>query len=266
MKISPITGNCGAVISQVDLSGPLDSAMIAAIDQALTDYKVIAFRDQSHVSPRDLVALARHFGAIDEEPHHTHQPVDGLMAVKELITDGRGFNGMVTDSWHSDGSPRENTNWTSFLKGVDVPTYGRDTMFADMEIAFDHLSREMREFLEGLTAIHSWGKADPTAPPVEHPLIYVDPRTGRKSIYANKVYTRAIKGFRDDESAAILEFLFRQALIPEHQVRVCWQPGTIVAWDNQRTQHYIVQDKPYRRVMHRVMVLRSPAKAMSAAA
>jgi alpha-ketoglutarate-dependent taurine dioxygenase len=44
-----------------------------------------------------------------------------------------------------------------------------------------------------------------------------------------------------------------------------WRPGTIVAWDNQRTQHYIVQDKPHPRAMHRVMVRRAPAAAFAQA-
>ena len=138
-----------------------------------------------------------------------------------------------------------------------MPPYGRDTMFADMEIAYANLSPPMKTLIDGLTAIHSWGKKMPDAPPVEHPIVYVDPRTGRKSIYVNKVYTRAIKGLRRDESDAILNFLFQQTHVPEHQLRASWKPGTIVVWDNQRTQHYIVQDKPYRRVMHRVMVRRS---------
>jgi len=34
---------------------------------------------------------------------------------------------------------------------------------------------------------------------------------------------------------------------------VQWEPGTIVLWDNVKTQHYLVFDKIYPRVMHRVM-------------
>lgn len=71
---------------------------------------------------------------------------------------------------------------------------------------------------------------------------------------------------RQDESDALLSFLFEQAHIPEHQLRATWKPGTIVAWDNQRTQHYIVQDMPYQRIMHRVMVHREPSRQTAAAA
>ena len=265
MQVLPITGHFGVEIKGADLSAPLKPDLVSAIDQWLTQYKVLVFRGQQGVSARDLLALARHFGEPDVEEHHTHPPVDGLAEVKQLVTDGHGFGGRITDSWHCDGSARRDTDWTSFLQAIDVPPFGRDTMFADMEIAYDNLSQPLKTLLDGLTAIHSWGKAMPDEPPVEHPVIYVDPRTGRKSIYVNKVYTRAIKGLRGDESDAILNFLFQQTHVPEHQLRASWEPGTIVVWDNQRTQHYIVQDKPHRRVMHRVMVLRRRSDASAAA-
>jgi taurine dioxygenase len=84
----------------------------------------------------------------------------------------------------------------------------------------------------------------------------VDPGTGRKSLYVNRGYTRSIVGMKTDEARALLDFLFLQAHTPEYQVRVSWRPGDLVAWDNQRTQHYLVQDRKFHRVMHRVMVLR----------
>jgi taurine dioxygenase len=266
MEVRPITGHFGAEIEGADLSRPLDAASIEAIDQAFSDHKVLVFRDQSRVGPQALLDLASHFGAPDAAHHPTHAPVDGIDAVKRLVTDGRGFGGMITDSWHTDASPRTDTNLTSFLQAVEVPPYGRDTMFADMEAAYDNLSAPLKAMLEGMVAVHSWGKARPHEPPVEHPVIHQDQRTGRKSLFVNKVYTRSIKGLRQDESDFILSFLFEQAHIPEHQLRATWKPGTIVAWDNLRTQHYIVQDLPYRRVMHRVMVFRPAAERTAAAA
>lgn len=255
MKITPLTGHCGAEITEVDLRS-LGESDIDEIDRAMTAYKVVAFRDQAGITPEQLLAVAACFGEPETAPHYRHRPVDGLAAVLRLVTDGKGFGGIVTDNWHTDRSPERETDFLSFLQAIDIPPYGRDTMFADMEAAYENLSAPIRDMLEGLTAIHSY-PSDPTKPPVEHPVLKVDPRTGRKTLYVNKVYTRAIKGLRPDESDAILALLFRQAHVPEFQCRMQWRPGTIVAWDNQRTQHYIVQDKPHERVMHRVMVKRA---------
>ena len=260
MKITPLAGYCGAEITEIDLRS-LSAAEAAELDQAITDYKVLAFRDQFGMTPQQLLDVAGRFGEPETMPHYKHQPVAGLAAVLALVTDGKGFGGVVTDNWHTDRSPEVETDYVSFLQAVDVPPFGRDTVFADMEAAYENLSAPIRHMLDGLVAIHSYGASDPSKPAVEHPLVLADPRTGRKTLYVNKVYTRAIKGFRPDESEAILAFLFRQAHVAEFQCRLQWRPGTIVAWDNQRTQHYIVQDKPHSRVMHRVMVRRSPAAA-----
>jgi len=266
MELHPITGHFGAEVAGIDLAKPLSPELIAEIDRAFSDYKVLVFRDQDRVGPQELLDLARHFGTADMEHHPSHAPVDGLEAVKRLVTDGRGFGGMVTDSWHTDASPRRQTDLTSFLQAIEVPPYGRDTMFADMEAVYDNLSPPLKTLLEGMVAVHSWGKARPQEPAVEHSVIHEDPRTGRKSVFVNKVYTRSIKGLRQDESDALLSFLFEQAHIPEHQLRATWKSGTIVAWDNQRTQHYIVQDLPYQRIMHRVMVYRGLSQESVAAA
>jgi len=40
----------------------------------------------------------------------------------------------------------------------------------------------------------------------------------------------------------LLSYLLRQATIPEYQMRLRWQPDTLVIWDNRSTQHYAIQD------------------------
>ena len=51
MRITPLTGYCGAEITEVDLRS-LSPSQAAELDQAITDYKVLAFRDQFDVSPQ----------------------------------------------------------------------------------------------------------------------------------------------------------------------------------------------------------------------
>ncbi len=108
----------------------------------------------------------------------------------------------------------------------------------------------------GSTPVTPAERADtnPDAAPVEHPVIMTDPETGRKSVYVNRLYTSRIVGLRDEESDALLELLFKQTSVPELQLRVSWEPGTLTIWDNEKTQHYLVRDKQADRVMHRVMV------------
>ena len=52
----------------------------------------------------------------------------------------------------------------------------------------------------------------------------------------------------------MLDYLFSQATIPELQLRVRWEAGSLCVWDNEKTQHYAIRDAATDRVMHRVMV------------
>ncbi len=128
------------------------------------------------------------------------------------------------------------------------------------------LSAPLQNFLDGMTALHSWGTQKPDAPPVEHPVILTDPETGRKTLYVSRIYTRQIVGLRKEESDALLELLFRQALVPELQLRVSWKPGTLTVWDNKRVQHYAVRDRVSDRILHRVMIDTTRAGAQTAIA
>ncbi len=53
----------------------------------------------------------------------------------------------------------------------------------------------------------------------------------------------------------MLDRLSIQAMHPEWQVRLHWEPGTVAMWDNRATQHYASSDYyPQRRVMERVSI------------
>jgi taurine dioxygenase len=251
LDITPINGTFGATVRGLSLEARVDDVDVAALGKALADHKVLVMPEVELAGADDLLALAERFGAAETVEHPTHDHYPGLPGVKVLHSDGT----TRADTWHTDGSTRVDTEWLTFLQAVDVPPYGRDTMFADMEAVFARLSRPMQEFLVGLTARHSWGSQRPDAPPVEHPVVMTDPRSGRKWLYVNRVYTREILGLTPDESANLLQFLFERVHQPECQLRVSWSPGTLAVWDNQITQHYLVYDYTYPRVMHRVMVV-----------
>jgi taurine dioxygenase len=251
-EIEQISGHFGADVSGVDLAHPLAPEIVAKLDEALGTHKVLVFRDQHGVGPAEQVQVARCFGTHLDGPHPTWAHVEGWPEV--AIVASEGTETRDGRNWHTDGATRDEIGYVSILRAVDVPPQGRDTVYADMEAAYDRLSEPMRAFLDGLTAEHSWGVQSPGAPPVRHPLVVVNPRSGRKAFYANRVYTRRIVELRDDESEALLELLFRQALFADFQLRVRWRPGTIVIWDNASTQHHGTVDYVSTRVLHRVMV------------
>jgi taurine dioxygenase len=252
--IEPLTGSLGAEIQGLDMAVVPDAEVVSKLRAAMAEYKVLVVRDQHTVGPREHLAFASQFGTAEVHPQHPH--LDDLPAV--TILEKLGDHGYERDSWHTDGSPRNNTTWFSFLRAVSIPPYGRDTLFADMEAAYRGLSPGLQSYIDPLTALHSWGRQIPDAAPVQHPVVLTSSLTGRKVLYVNRVYTRLVEGMREMESDSLLTYLCEQAHIPEYQLRVRWRPGSIAMWDNETTQHYLVRDVEFPRVMHRVMVTPEP--------
>jgi len=252
IEATPLNGTFGARVDGIDLSHPLGDEAVEDVKELIRRHKVLTFSDQVAVGAKELLAFAERFGTPEAAPHPTHADFPGLPGVKVLVSDAA--DGFYEDSWHTDGATRESTRMISILQAVDVPPYGRDTVFADMEAAYEQLSKPMQQFLGGLRAVHSWGSQKPEAPPVEHPVILEDAVSGRKTLYVNRAYTRSIAGLRRAESETLLKYLFSLTHMSELQLRVGWKPGSIVMWDNEKTQHYLVRDLSYRRVMHRVML------------
>ena len=253
LNVQPLNGTLGASL----VGAELDRCASAVVDEvrcALREHRVLVLPDQEALEPDELLAFAEEFGVAERVRHPIWSDVPGHVGVKRITGREYATGVDVGDSWHTDGPPREKTQWYTFLQAIDVPPFGRDTLFADMEAAYRRLSPALQEFLGSLTALNSWGAAKPDAEPVVHPVVMEDPDTGVRSLYVNQLYTTRIRELSEEESDVLLAYLFRQTAVPELQLRVSWRAGMLVIWDNEKTQHYVVRDRPYPRVMHRVMV------------
>lgn len=257
IQVAPLTGLIGAEIKGLDLTRALTEEQNSTVFQAFLDHKVLVIRGQQAISRRQLADFCRLFGEPEIEEHPQHGADADTPEVKVLRSDAGNEDEDRDSSWHMDGSTRgaDKRLWVSILQAVEVPEYGRDTAFVDMERAFHRLSEPMQTFVSGLKAIHSWGWVKPGAPTSEHDVAPIHSYTGRRTLYVSPFYTTDIVGLRPDESDLLLKFLLSKVHRLEHQVRVSWEPGTIVIWDNARTLHYPIMDRPFPRVMHRVMTL-----------
>jgi len=256
-EIRPLTGQIGAEVRGIDISQRLTEAERQQVLDAFLLYKVLVLRNQQGASDLDFVDFCRTFGPPEVEKHPQHASVPGVPAIKVLRSNAGSMCEDREYSWHMDGSTRASgvRQWVSLLRAVEVPEFGRDTGFADMEGVFYRLSDTMQQFLSGLRATHSWGWTNPGVPEVVQEVAPLFKRTGRRHLYVSPHYTTGIVGMRPDESELLLKFLFKKATRLEHQVRVNWEPGTIGIWDNARTLHAPIMDIAFPRVMHRVMLL-----------
>ena len=262
-EVTPMSPTIGAEVGGVDLAGPLDDATVAELRQALLAHKLLVFRDQ-HLTSATQVAFARRFGDLEVHPF-----LAGSDEAPELVRLAKDAAvGGYENIWHSDVSWRERPALGAVLRAIAVPPVGGDTLFADMAAAYLGLEDDVRARVDDLRAVHdftlSFGQAlsdeDRAAaqaqyPAVEHPVVRTHPETGERVLYVNAIFTSHVVGLPDDESEALLDHLFRQAEVPEHQVRLRWAPGTVAFWDNRATQHYACSDYwPEPRVMERAAI------------
>jgi taurine dioxygenase len=267
-SVKPLTPTIGAEIHGVDLAGRLDDATLAALRQALLQWKVVFFRDQDLTTEQHL-AFAGRFGKLEVHPFAPHKP--GYPEVL-AITHDRERPGKE-NTWHSDVTWRIEPSLGSVLRALEVPEVGGDTLFSDMYAAYDGLDDEVKERIDGLTAMHDFahfrtalrkrGKTEAEIeafneqyPMAEHPVVRTHPETGRKGLYVNAAFTQYIVGMDEEESAALLKHLYAQAAIPEYQCRFSWAVNSIAFWDNRACQHYAVSDYwPAVRRMERVTIV-----------
>ena len=165
------------------------------------------------------------------------------------------------------------------LRCVECPPVGGDTMWANMERAYEDLPRHIKDVISGLKARHSIeasfgarmsdaARADLKArfPDAEHPVVRSHPETGRKALYVCG-FTTHFTNFHTAENvrygqdyapgaAQLLHYLIGRAAIPEYQVRWRWRPNSMAIWDNRCTQHYAVMDyAPTVRKMERAGII-----------
>ena len=264
LSIHKLTPCIGAEIEGVDLSQPLSDAVVGDLRQALLDHRVIFFRDQS-ISSEEQIAFGRRFGDLEVHPftrNKASHPEIILLANDEQ-------NKSRINVWHSDVTWRREPSLGSILKAVEIPETGGDTLWANMVAAYAGLPDEVKQRIDPLFAIHDFtnsfgggmapdrlAEMQKKYPEARHPVVRTHPETGEKALYVNAAFTRELEGLEPDESRELLQFLYKQARVPEYQVRFQWRPGSIAFWDNRTTQHYPVSDYwPARRAMERVTVV-----------
>ncbi|KAJ3415145.1 hypothetical protein HDV05_005425 [Chytridiales sp. JEL 0842] len=160
--------------------------------------------------------------------------------------------------WHSDVSFEKAPSDYAFLRIHTLPETGGDTLWASGYELYDRLTPAFRHLLEPLTATHRADYfntlAQRTGKPVKtprgsplnvsthleatHPCIRTHPLTKWNSLYLNPDFTTKINELSNDESAVILEHVYK-LLTENHdlQVRFTWEKDDVALWDNRCTLH-----------------------------
>ena len=267
-EVNRLSPTIGGELLGVDLRKDLTSEIKDLIYEALLVYKVIFFRDQDLTTDQHI-HFSKNFGDLEVHPFAPFK--DGYPEVLK-ITHNEKSRGRE-NTWHSDVTWRKEPSLGSVLRMLEKPENGGDTLFSDMYAAYDDLTDEVKQKLEGAVAVHDFvgfrkrlikeGKSpkeieafNKKFPMPEHPVFRTHPDTGKKVIYVNRAFTQYIKGWEEDESKDMLDFLYSRASTPEYQCRFAWENNSIAFWDNRACQHYANSDYwPQIRRVERVTII-----------
>jgi len=275
IRVEPVAPALGAEISNVSIENAVkDDDLFAEILSLLLKYKVLFFRDQN-ISPATHVAFARKFGELE-----THPVVPSHPDHAELLLLNRDTKHSYENTWHCDATWRAEPPLGAILRCLVCPDVGGDTMWANMALAYERLPEHVKTRIANLRAKHSiehsFGGSMPAEeraklsaayPMAEHPVVRMHPETGEKVLFVNQGFTTHFVNFHNHEDVRygqdftieannLMNYLVRQAEIPEYQVRLRWRPNTIAMWDNRATQHYAIHDfYPAERRMMRATIV-----------
>ena len=269
MEIKLLSGALGAEIEGINLKN-FSKENYLKINNLLLEHKVLFFRDQD-ISSEEQIDLAKFFGPLEK-----HIYVKGRDKYPEIVRIVKGANEKHQwgETWHTDVSYNVRPTKVIILKSIKIPPVGGDTMFSNMEVAYETLDEKIKEKIKDKKAIHSslgaaafvekyekmQGNGNLDEYSNEHPITRTHPETGKKILYVNSMYTKKIIGVDKNESEDILKEIFLHQERLDFTCRFKWTENAIAIWDNRSTQHQGLTDffpgrgLGYERIMDRIAI------------
>ncbi|MBK18044.1 MAG: taurine catabolism dioxygenase TauD [Rhodospirillaceae bacterium] len=276
MTVKPLSDALGVEVSGVN-AADLGEATFKELREIFHENLVVVVKDQD-LSPAEQTEFAQRFGEIQYHisPEYLMDGQPEVMILSNEKEDGK-FIGLPDggSEWHSDHSYVDQPTGYTMLHAIKVPKDGGDTEWTNMVKAYETLSDEMKERLEGVIGIHSFNRLknqrltvpvrhmnDPdyykrSPPDAFHPIARTHPHTGKKALYISPRFTIGIKDMDDTEAQPLLDKLFAHIKNRDFIYRHRWTEGDLLMWDNRTTLHLALLGVPegQARRMHRTTVL-----------
>ena len=254
LKIEPSEATLGAVVTGLSLAR-MDRETFAQVEAAWHAHAVLIYPGQ-HLDDAAHLGFTRWFGELEQGIRSKGTP--GISRLSNVAADGRVVppedlarrfqRGNM--QWHSDSSYKRVGAKASILAAHVVPAVGGQTEWADMRAAYDALDEEMKAYLDGKIAVHSYRFSHSwhgglellndselaKLPPVEHPVVRTHPDTGRKNLFIGR-HASHILGEQVEGSRSLLRELTEAACQRPRTLKHDWTPGDIVIWDNRCVLH-----------------------------
>ncbi|QJQ32812.1 TauD/TfdA family dioxygenase [Sphingomonas lacunae] len=273
LTITPSGQACGATVTGVDLTRPLDAGTVAAIRSAWLEHLVLAFPGQA-MTDDDLEAFTLAFGGFGDDPFIAPIPGrDHIIAVKRKADETAPI---FAESWHSDWSFQAQPPAGTCLFGITIPPHGGNTEYVNQRAALAAMPPALRARIEGKIATHSAGvgyapsglygendkgrsmdirPSESARATQTHPLIHRHPETGEESLYGCIGYIIGIEGMSEAEAYPLLVELLQWQAQPQFIYSHVWEKNMLVMWDNRSVLHRATGGYAgHDRLLHRTTI------------
>jgi taurine dioxygenase len=277
LAIKDLDAPLGAEISGIDLSRPVPSGDVAAIEGAWRERLIVVFHGQDLSDPQ-LIAFSRNFGELDPPGPNPYGEAflkdhPELNVISNVKQDGKPIGNLGDGEavWHADMTYVDVPPKAALLHALEVPPpeAGGNTYFANMLAAYAALPADLKAAADGKIAVHdaSTNSAGLLRKGYErvtdvrktvgahHPLVRTDPATGRKALFLGRRPNAYVLGMPLEESEALLDALWAHATQPRFSLCHQWKVGDLLMWNNLSVLHRRDPfDPATRRVMHRSQI------------
>ena len=248
---------------RADVGTLLQPEAAAEVRRLLVQRGVLVFRELN-IRDEDQVKFAGLLGNVREE---------GEKGIFKITLDNKANAQAIylkgSFNWHMDGTHDKVPVFASLLSGHVLSEEGGNTWFANSYAAYEALPPAMKERIEGLQVVHSFGVSMARAgiertpeteahwnsiPDQTHSLVWTH-ESGRKSLVIG-CHASHVVGMDRSESDELLEELLDWTTQPRFTYCHEWSVGDMLIWDNTGVLHRV---DPYPldcgRMMHRTTLL-----------
>ena len=269
MEINLLSGALGAEITGINLKNTSKENW-QEINSLMLEHKVVFFRNQN-ITSDEQIELAKHFGPL--EKHIYVKARENYPEILRIIkaSDEKHQWG---EGWHTDVSYNPKPTKVIILRSHKIPPVGGDTMFSNMELAYETLDDEIKNKIKNKKAIHSslgaaaftenYKKMEGNGNLKEysniHPIVRMHPETGNKILFVNSMYTKKILDMDEKEGNETLQTIFKHQERLDFTCRIKWTENAVAIWDNRSLLHQGLSDffpgrgLGYERVMDRIAI------------
>ena len=269
LKLNKLSKILGLEIVNLDLKKEIDKKLKIKLNDLFVENKVLVIRNQ-FLNPNEFQKAAEIFGKIFRQHNSKfslkENPLVHYISNQDKFPDGKAY--IPGEGFHTDHSNDKKPPKATVLLSKEIPSYGGDTQFINMNLLYENLSSEMKDKIKNLNAKHvyqskfskrklmSIKNQDHKNYEVFHPLVKIHPETGLKSLYINPIRIEKISNYSDKQTLSLIDELMEHVNSLKFEYRHKWEVGDFVVWDNRTLMHKANgdYDMSEKRYLYRLML------------